>query len=203
MAMALGLKDRYTQAHSQRVAVYAGRLAKRVGLPAREIHSITMGGLLHDVGKLALSDRIFSNQKAALSKEMQSEVYSHPLIGAELLKSIPDAGDILDIVLFHHERIDGSGYPFGFKGDAIPLSARIVSVADCFDAITTDRPYQQRKSCEQALGALKEMAGYDLESDLVDTFVEEIGSNGMAHPASPMPFSGEPAFMQTNSGPAL
>lgn len=189
MALALGLKDRYTQAHSQRVALYAGRLAKRVGLSQGVVRKISLGGLLHDVGKLALSDRIFTSQKAPLSDEMLSEVHSHPLMGAQLLKNVPDAGDILDIVLFHHERLDGSGYPFGFRGEAIPLSAKIVSVADCFDAITTDRPYQQRKSCPQALQVLNEMAGRCLDPELVSAFVAEIGSNGMSQFAGPISFS--------------
>ena len=180
MASALGLKDRYTHAHAHRVAEYAKRLAVRAGLPMMDVRLIGMGGMLHDVGKLALSDQIFSYQNAGLTDDMMTEVHSHPLIGAALLQKISCRQAISDAVLFHHERIDGSGYPFGLKGDEIPLSARIVSIADCFDAVTTDRPYQKRKSCKAATSLLMESAGKSFTADLVFLFVEEIKDNGMA-----------------------
>jgi putative nucleotidyltransferase with HDIG domain len=180
MAEALGLKDKYTQAHGRRVAIYAKRLAERIGLPYGEMRLIAMGGLLHDVGKLALSDRIFSNRKEALSEDMLVEVRNHPLIGANLLRRANCSDDICDTVLYHHERLDGSGYPYGLKGEDIPLSARIVSVADCFDAITTDRPYQHSKSCEEAFDSLNRMAGDCLSADLVAAFIDDIQRHGMA-----------------------
>ena len=181
MASALGLKDKYTHAHAHRVAVYSKRLAMRAGLPMQEVMQITMGGMLHDVGKLALSDRIFSNQKAALSEEMLWEVRNHPIIGAALLKKVMCGKAVSDAVLFHHERIDGRGYPFGIKGDAIPLSARIVSIADCFDAITTDRPYQKRKSCDLAFSLLEEVSGTSFSRNLVSLFIDEVRCSGMVH----------------------
>jgi putative nucleotidyltransferase with HDIG domain len=168
MTAALGLKDRYTQDHAERVAVYARRLAMCIGLPEKEVQLITMGGMLHDLGKLALSDRIFSNRTSGLSADMQSEVRRHPLVGAALLKRIQCSRTVYDAVLYHHERLDG-----------IPLSARIVSVADCFDAITTDRPYQQRQTCENAFHLLQEMSGNNLAPDLVAPFIADIRSNGM------------------------
>lgn len=180
MTYALGLRDKYTHAHAHRVAAYSKRLAVRAGLSMREVMQVSMGGMLHDVGKLAMSDRIFSNQKAALSKEMLWEVRHHPLIGAALLKKVTCGQAVSDAVLFHHERIDGHGYPFGIKGDAIPLSARIVSIADCFDAITTDRPYQKRKSCEAAFSVLEGVADICFAGDLIPLFVDEIRCNGMA-----------------------
>lgn len=179
MTAALGLKDRYTQDHAERVAVYSRRLAMRIGLPENEVQLITMGGMLHDLGKLALSDCIFSNRTSGLSADMQSEVRRHPLVGAALLKLIHCSSTIYDAVLYHHERLDGSGYPYGLEGDAIPFSARIVSVADCFDAITTDRPYQRRQTCENAFHLLQEMAGNNLAPDLVDPFIEDVRRNGM------------------------
>ena len=180
MASALGLKDRYTHAHAHRVAEYAKRLAIRAGLSIKEVLQVSMGGMLHDVGKLALSDQFFSYKKSALTDDMIAEVRNHPLIGAALLQKIDCKKAISDAVLFHHERIDGSGYPFGLKGDEIPLSARIVSIADCFDAITTDRPYKRRKSSKAAAALLMEDAGASLSADLVPLFVEEIRINGMA-----------------------
>ncbi len=172
MASALGLKDKYTHAHAHRVSAYAKRLAVRIGLPMSDVLQITMGGMLHDVGKLALSDSIFSNKKTSLTKEMLLEVRNHPIIGAALLKKVNCMPAISQAVLYHHERIDGSGYPFGLVGEAIPLSAKIVSIADCFDAITTDRPYQKRKNREAAFGVLNGMAGTYLAEDLVPLFIK-------------------------------
>ncbi|MEJ2155099.1 MAG: HD domain-containing protein [Desulfobacteraceae bacterium] len=180
MASALGLRDKYTHAHAHRVAHYSKRLAIKAGLPMYDAMQIAMGGMLHDLGKLALSDRIFSNQKAECSEEMLREVRIHPLIGAALLKKVACCRSITDAVLFHHERINGQGYPFGIKGDVIPLSAKIVSIADCFDAITTDRPYQKRKSCRKAISVLQKMAGTSFSSEMVSIFVDEIRCNGMA-----------------------
>ncbi len=179
MASALGLKDSYTHAHAHRVAAYSKRLAIRAGLSMLEVMQVSMGGMLHDVGKLALSDRIFSNQKAPLSEDMLMEVRNHPLIGAALLKKVACGKEIADAVLFHHERMDGHGYPFGIKGDAIPLSAKIVSIADCFDAMTTDRPYQKRKSCEAAFTLMEEAAGTYYADDLIPLFIDDIRRNGM------------------------
>jgi putative nucleotidyltransferase with HDIG domain len=179
MTTALGEKDSYTFAHAQRVAAYCRRIALGVGISGADLHHITWGGLLHDVGKLGLSDRIFSNKQAALSKEMIGEVQTHPLIGSQMLRQIRCHRIIFEAVLFHHERMDGSGYPFGLVGDEIPLAARIASVADCFDAITTDRPYQRRKTLTHARVILKDMAGQHLDADLVGYLLQEIDQSGM------------------------
>lgn len=178
MAAALGQRDSYTHAHAQRVCAYSRRLAMRANLGGGELLNISLGGMLHDVGKLAMSDRIFSNQQASLSKEMQGEVQTHPLIGAELLRQINCSKDIIETVLYHHERIDGSGYPFGLKGAEIPLGAKIISVADCFDAITTDRPYQRRKTLPHAFAILEEMSGTCLDESLVTLLIQEIQAKG-------------------------
>ena len=178
MAAALGRRDTYTHAHAQRVSSYSRRLATRAQLSGDILHDIALGGMLHDVGKLALSDNIFSNKQVSLSEKMLGEVRSHPLIGAALLSHIHCNSNISNAVLLHHERIDGSGYPFGLHGNEIPLAAKIVSIADCFDAITTDRPYQRRKTCEHAILILEEMADTRLDSDLVALMIEEIHANG-------------------------
>ena len=190
MASALGLKDKYTHGHAQRVSAYAKRLAMRLGLPMRDVIQIAMGGMMHDVGKLALSDSIFSTQAASLSEELRWEVHNHSLIGAAMLKRTQCSKAICDAVLFHHERIDGSGYPFGLRGKSIPLSARIVAIADCFDAITTDRPYQKRKSAHDALSMLHDSAGAYLDDELVPLFVHEIESNGMIQGVADDAFAG-------------
>lgn len=179
MSDALGQKDSYTQAHARRVAAYAERLAHRMGLPNDQVRQIALGGMLHDVGKLALSDRIFSSKQTTLSEDLLDEVHSHPLIGAALLRNISCDNAIVEVVLYHHERLDGSGYPFGLGADEIPFNALLVSVADCFDAITTDRPYQRRKSRAHAFSIMNQMAGPALPRDMVTLMIEEVRSHGM------------------------
>jgi HD-GYP domain-containing protein (c-di-GMP phosphodiesterase class II) len=176
---ALGTKDRYTQGHARRVALYAIRLARRRGLPPEDVGYIGIGGMLHDVGKIGLSRQIFSNSTAYLCREMRDEVRRHPHIGVSLLQGIEFLTPVLDYVYYHHERMDGSGYPCGLTADQIPLGAKIISVVDCFDAITTDRPYQKRKSCCEALNILRQMSVKGLCPELVETFVEEFEENGM------------------------
>jgi len=178
MAAALGQRDPYTHAHAQRVAAYSRRLSERVGIGGDDLRAITLGGMLHDVGKLGLSDRVFSNKQAAMSKDLLGEVQSHPLIGAQLLNKFNCPKSIIDVVLCHHERMDGSGYPFGLSAGEIPLCAKIVSVADCFDAITTDRPYQRRKSLAHAFIIMKEMAGACLDAELTALMIQEIKTYG-------------------------
>lgn len=185
--MALGEKDLYTQAHGHRVALYAMRLAWRLGFRLDDIRDIGIGGLLHDVGKLALSDRIFTNQQAYLSIDLQQEVHCHPLIGAALLKPIDFLEPIVDLVLFHHEREDGNGYPFGLTATEIPAGAKIISIADCFDAVTTDRPYQKGKPVESAYTILREGCYRYFCDAYVEAFIEEIDQNGIVSDTGPDP----------------
>jgi putative nucleotidyltransferase with HDIG domain len=174
IATALKIKDPYTQGHAKRVAIYAGRLAKRLGLTRAEVENIHLGGLLHDIGKIALSDRVFNNTNRQLSEELLAEVQRHPQMGAALLKNFNFPAPIIDYVLCHHEKMDGSGYPLGLKSHQIPLGAKIIRVTDCFDAITTDRPYQPRKSSNEALAILRQISGTDLSPELVEVFVEHL-----------------------------
>lgn len=187
ISMALGEKDRYTQAHGHRVALYAMRLARRLGFPPAAIRNVAFGGLFHDVGKLALSERILANRETCLSSDLRQEVHCHPLIGAALLKSIGFLEPAVDFVLFHHEREDGNGYPFGLKASEIPPGAKIVSIADCFDAVTTDRPYQMGQSVASAYAILREgCQGYFCKA-YVETFIAEIGTNGVIAGSGPDP----------------
>ena len=180
MTTALGKKDLYTHLHAQRVSVYARRLAHRLGSRKEDVKQIALGGMLHDVGKLALSDQLFSPQHVELTDELWDEVYTHPLIGAAIIENIYGKGVINDTVLYHHERLDGTGYPFGLCDGQIPLGARIVSTADCFDAITSDRPYQKRKSPDQAFRILEDMAHCALDPELVALLIEDVIELGMA-----------------------
>ncbi len=177
---ALDIKDPYTREHASRVAVYARRLAARIGLNATAVDNIRLGGLLHDIGKIGLSERVLNNTHKQLSGDMLAEVRLHPLMGAAILKDFDLPAAIIDIVQYHHEKMDGSGYPYGLQKYQIPLGAKIIRVADCFDAITTDRPYQQRKTWIEALDILRRICGADLDADLLDAFIADIKENGLA-----------------------
>ena len=177
IAAAMRIKDPYTQSHARRVAIYAGHLARRLGLPPDEIKNIRLGGLLHDIGKIGLSDRVFNNTDRQLSDDLLTEVRRHPQIGAALLKNFDFPVPIIDYVRYHHEKIDGSGYPLGLRSHQIPLGAKIIRVADCFDAITTDRPYQPHKNWIEALAILRQISGTDLSTELVEAFIEDINEN--------------------------
>ena len=179
LSSALGDKDRYTQAHSHRVALYAMRLARRLGFSSDDVRNVAIGGLFHDVGKLALSDIIFTNRQGQLSSDQRQEVRCHPLIGAALLKNIDFLKPAVDFILFHHEREDGAGYPFGLTAKEIPPGAKIVSIADCFDAVTTDRPYQKGQSVAAAYEILREGCRRFFCDAYVETFIEEIEENGV------------------------
>jgi HD-GYP domain-containing protein (c-di-GMP phosphodiesterase class II) len=135
--------------------------------------------MLHDVGKIGLSEQVFDNTTGRLCEKLQAEVRNHPYLGVLLLKDSDFPTDVLDYIYCHHERLDGSGYPCGLKADDIPLGAKIIAVADCFDAITTDRPYQKRKSCREAIALLHSMSGDTLCPDLVHAFVKGIQENGV------------------------
>ncbi len=180
IATVLGLKDPYTREHARRVAIYAGRLAERIGLNAGEVENIRLGSLLHDVGKIALSAKVLNNTHKQLTGNMLAEVRQHPQRGVAILKEFDLPAAVIDMVRYHHENMDGSGYPFGLKSFQIPLGARIIRVADCFDAITTDRPYQQRKSWIEALAILRQFSGTGLNPMLVRAFTADIKENGLA-----------------------
>jgi putative nucleotidyltransferase with HDIG domain len=177
IAAALKIKDPYTQSHARRVAVYAGRLAQRLGLPRTDVGNIRLGGLLHDIGKIGLSDSVFNNTNRQLSEELLAEVQRHPQLGAVLLENFDFPAPVIDYVRCHHEKMDGSGYPLGLRSHQIPLGAKIIRVADCFDAITTDRPYQPHKSWIEALAILRRISGTDLSPELVEAFIEDIKEN--------------------------
>lgn len=179
IANALEARDEYTRGHSQRVANYSRRLAMRLELPREEVINIKLGGMLHDIGKIGFSDNLFSNFECAPSDEMREEIVQHPLIGEKILKDLHFLGPILKYVRYHHERIDGQGYPYGLRGPQIPDGAKIISVADCFDAITTNRPYQKKRSPNQAFKILRDSAGNALEKDMVFEFIAEIQENGV------------------------
>ena len=178
IAHALGARDKYTEGHAHRVSVYSERLARKMGLPEKEVEKIRIGGVLHDIGKIGFSDRIFSDEDVKFSEGMFEEIKKHPEIGVDILKDLTFLGPVLDYVHYHHESLDGTGYPDGLKDEEIPLGAKIISVADCFDAVTTERSYQKGRTMEEAFAILREMGG-KMSPELVEAFIEEIQENGM------------------------
>ncbi len=162
-------KDPYTSQHSQRVADFAVRLAQALGLPEPETRNIRAGALLHDIGKAGIPVNVIQ-KPGPLTPGEQAVLRRHSEIGASMIRWIPFAGEVANIVLHNHENWDGSGYPLGLKGDEIPLGARIVFVADAFDALTTDRPYRRGASKAETLEVFKKHAGIQFDPAVVTAF---------------------------------
>jgi putative nucleotidyltransferase with HDIG domain len=178
VANALAARDMYTQGHVRRVSAYAESLARCLGLPEDEVERIRIAAMLHDIGKIGFSDRLFVHEDTELTREMLDEVRKHPACGVEILRDLNFLGAAIDYVHSHHEKLDGSGYPRGLRGEEIPLGAQIISVADCFDAITTDRPYHSARSCEEAFAILRQLSGKSLSHELVEAFIALIEREG-------------------------
>jgi putative nucleotidyltransferase with HDIG domain len=171
LAMAVDAKDQITHGHIRRVQVYATELARRLGVKDdRQLKAIEAAALLHDMGKLAIPEHIL-NKPGKLSSAEFGKMKEHANIGADLLSSIRFPYPVVPIVRHHHEYWDGSGYPSGIAGIDIPLGARILSVVDCFDALTSDRPYRPRLSTDEAFRILHDRRGTAYDPLVVDTFV--------------------------------
>ncbi|HQI79948.1 MAG TPA: response regulator [Deltaproteobacteria bacterium] len=166
---ALELKDPYTRGHSERVATYAVMIAKRLGLGDDAQAAIRYGSWLHDCGKIGVSENILNNEGPLDDAEVHV-IRNHPLWGADVARKGRLSGAIVNIILSHHERFDGKGYPEGLAGEQIPQEARIVSVADVYDALTTERPYRMAYTPERALEMLESMKGNVLDPILVACF---------------------------------
>ncbi len=178
---AIDAKDHYTQEHSKNVSQYGVLLARKMGLPENEIEVIKYAGLLHDIGKIGIGQEVLT-KKGQLSEEEFEILRKHPVIGANILKDVKFLEKEVPIVLHHHERQDGQGYPHGLKGREIPLGARILAVVDAYDAMTTDREYRRKLSTDEAIRELVTGKGTQFAPDSVDQFVEMIqgaGVNGL------------------------
>lgn len=171
LAGAIDAKDPYTKGHSTSVSRYAEALARAVNLPEAEVERIKIGALLHDVGKIGIPESVLK-KPGKLDDEEWEIMKQHPTIGAEKVLAPNEAlRDLIPIVKYHHERLDGKGYPEQLKGNEIPLAARIVSVADAYHALVSDRPYRKGMPIEKACAILKEGAGIQWDSDLVRQFI--------------------------------
>jgi len=169
LAAIVDAKDHYTYGHSKKVSEYAVTLSQALGLPQDKIEVIRAAALLHDIGKVGIPDSTL-NKEGALTAEEWEPVKAHPQLGIEILRHIAELVNCLPAILHHHERYDGTGYPAGLKGNDIPLEARILAVADAYDAITSLRPYHKQLSPQQALNELKRLAGVQFDPELVDVF---------------------------------
>jgi response regulator RpfG family c-di-GMP phosphodiesterase len=169
LASALEVRDVETQGHSDRVVAYSLRLGQEIGLDAEELKALEMGALFHDIGKIGIKDSILL-KPAHLTKEEWREMRSHPQKGAKIISRVPQLRPALPVVLQHHERWNGRGYPAGLTGDEIDLKARIFAVADAVDAITSDRPYSKARSFEAAHRELMRAAGKQFDPQIVETF---------------------------------
>jgi diguanylate cyclase (GGDEF)-like protein/putative nucleotidyltransferase with HDIG domain len=171
LAGAIDAKDQMTNAHILRVQFYAVGLAEAAGLPPNEIQGVKTAALLHDIGKLAVPEHILSKPGPLTPEEFQ-KIRIHPRVGAEIIAGVPFPYPVAPLILGHHERWDGKGYPNGLAGEAIPIGARILTVVDYFDAVTSERPYHNALSRDSAINLLKHEAGRALDPTLVDLFVK-------------------------------
>ena len=165
------MKDHYTKRHSERVTRYAVSIAKAMGLSENEVELIDSACQLHDLGKISVHEHILT-KPGKLTNEEWNEIKNHPLKGADMLKPLTFLNDVVNLVEQHHERFDGTGYPYGYKGEDIKLGARIMAVADSFDAMTTDRPYAEPLNFEEAISELKRCKGSQFDPKIVDIFVK-------------------------------
>ncbi|NNJ09304.1 response regulator [Chloroflexales bacterium ZM16-3] len=177
LAEAIEARDAYTYGHSRQVTRYAVRLAQEIGLPQEQIELMDYAGLLHDVGKIGIRDYVLL-KPGALSDEEFDVMKRHPAIGVKIIERVHGLRATLPIIEGHHERVDGKGYPNGLKSDEIPLEARILAIADAFEAMTADRAYRPAMELERALKILLDGRGTHWEPDLVDRFVELIRREG-------------------------
>jgi diguanylate cyclase (GGDEF)-like protein/putative nucleotidyltransferase with HDIG domain len=171
LALAIDAKDQTSQLHIRRVQLYAAALARGLGMNENEIQGVKTAALLHDIGKLAVPEHILSKPGPLTPEEFQ-KIRAHPKVGADIVSSVPFPYPVAPLILSHHERWDGKGYPAGLKGEEIPLGARILSVVDYFDALMAERPYHKAMSSEAAIGLLQQEAGKGLDPQVVSMFTE-------------------------------
>ena len=164
-------KDRYTYGHTERVVIYVGWLADELNLSNEDKFNLKLAAYLHDIGKIEISADIL-NKKERLTEEEFDILRDHPVLGENLVKKIESFSSLLPLIRHHHEKYDGTGYPDRLKGEEIPYLARIITIADSFDAMTSHRPYNMRKSHEDAMNELKRYSGIQFDPQLVEKFTD-------------------------------
>jgi HD-GYP domain-containing protein (c-di-GMP phosphodiesterase class II) len=178
IASAVDAKDPYTKGHSGRVSDYSVILAKELGLPEDEVEKIETSAILHDVGKIGVEDRVLK-KPGVLTNEEFDIMKRHTVMGFEIVRQVKQLGEMLPGIRWHHEALNGKGYPDGIMGDELPLMVRIIAVADTFDAITTDRPYQKGRDFPQALEILRKHAGSKYDPIVVDAMHSAYAKGGL------------------------
>jgi putative nucleotidyltransferase with HDIG domain len=168
---AIEARDPYTRGHSARVTEIAEAVACRLGWSEERLESLRIGGPLHDIGKLAVSDEVL-RKEGRLDESELAQIREHPKIGARILLRMAALREAIPYVLYHHERWDGHGYPSGKAGEEIPLGARVLAIADAFDAMTSDRPYRRALTREQALAEIERCAGTQFDPRIAQVFLE-------------------------------
>lgn len=171
LAAAIDAKDSYTRGHSERVASYAVAIASEFGLSEQDKTSVETAALLHDIGKIGVPDHIL-DKPAKLTDKEYMVVKMHPYTGAQIIQPIEMLSDVLPLVLAHHERYDGTGYIEGAEGEQIPIGARIIAVADAFEAMTSERPHRSAFSITKAVAELKEKSGTQFDPEVVKAFLK-------------------------------
>jgi HD-GYP domain-containing protein (c-di-GMP phosphodiesterase class II) len=198
LAAAIDGKDPYTRGHSERVSRFSVAIAQRMGLDDDEVEKIRISALLHDVGKIGIDDNVLK-KPAALTDEEYELMKKHPQKGYKIMSQIPAMKEFLPGMYMHHEMVDGKGYPQGLKGDEIPLMGKIVAVADTFDAMTTDRPYQKAMKFEDAVERIESFVNTRYDSEVVAAFTAAC-REGQIRPGSvrlkrPMPTAPKPELL--------
>jgi putative nucleotidyltransferase with HDIG domain len=186
MAHALAARDAYTEGHAARVGGLAAELAGRLGMGPEEAETVRLGGVLHDIGKIGFPDALFEAHGQKNPPELVKRILQHPATGYDILKGLEFLGPALDYVRDHHERLDGSGYPRHLGAGDVSLGARILAVADSFDAMTTDRPYQKGMEPLAAVARLRALAPHRLDPEVVEALAAWVAETGGA-PARPEP----------------
>jgi len=174
LARAIEARDHFTEEHVERVAERAVALARLAGFPEEELTAVRYGGILHDIGKIGVPDEIL-NKPGRLTPEEFEVMKRHPVIGYEICRPLKSLAGALPLIRHHHEKLDGSGYPDGLSGEAVPVSARIMAISDIYDALTNDRAYRKAMSHEKAAEILRgEAAAGKLDRDLVEDFLNQV-----------------------------
>lgn len=172
LVVAIDAREHGTAEHSRRVVRYTEAIAKSMKMKEKDLEHTRLGALLHDIGKIGVPDGTLL-YPGELSQNQRDRIKKHPLIGYEIVKRIPFLLPAADIILYHHEKFDGSGYPYGLESDDIPLSARIFAIADALDAITSDRPYHKAKSMSEAIDEISKSSGTHFDPKVVEIFLSK------------------------------
>ncbi|NTV62070.1 MAG: response regulator [Oscillochloris sp.] len=181
LALAVEAKDAYTEGHLRRLSSYSEQMAIAADLDLAQVKAIRLGGLLHDIGKISIDDAILG-KPTRLTDEEYHHIKRHPEEGARIVAPMRFASEVGPIILHHHERWDGSGYPYGLRGDEIPIGARIVAIVDAYDAMMTDRPYRSSLGLDEAVRRLREGRGREWDPDLLDLFISLINEGRLVEP---------------------